>query len=67
MRWLYFPVRFCQESIWTGCYHGRFNLYTSIKVMVSCQWLYFGQALQAIAEVAKNLPTGYGYELGYGS
>ena len=36
----------------------RFNLYTSMKVMVA-------PALQAIAEVAKeNLPTGFGYELG---
>jgi len=45
---------------------GRFNLYTSIKVMVAPASGYTsGQALQAIAEVAKeNLPTGYGYELG---
>ena len=44
----------------------RFNLYTSIKVMVSPASGYTsGQALQAISEVAKeNLPTGYGYELG---
>ena len=44
----------------------RFNLYTSIKVMVAPASGYTsGQALQAIAEVAKeNLPTGYGYELG---
>ena len=44
----------------------RFNLYTSMKVMVAPASGYTsGQALQAIAEVAKeNLPTGYGYELG---
>lgn len=44
----------------------RFNLYTSIKVMVASASGYTsGQALQAIAEVAKeNLPTGFGYELG---
>ena len=44
----------------------RFNLYTSMKVMVSPASGYTsGQALQAIAEVAKeNLPTGFGYELG---
>ena len=44
----------------------RFNLYTSIKVMVAPGSGYTsGQALQAIAEVAKeNLPTGFGYELG---
>ena len=44
----------------------RFNLYTSIKVMVAPASGYTsGQALQAIAEVAKeNLPTGFGYELG---
>jgi len=44
----------------------RFNLYTSIKVMVAPASGYTsGQALQAIAEVAKeNLPAGYGYELG---
>ena len=44
----------------------RFNLYTAIKVMVAPASGYTsGQALQAIAEVAKeNLPTGYGYELG---
>ena len=43
-----------------------FNLYTSIKVMVAPASGYTsGQALQAIAEVAKeNLPTGFGYELG---
>ena len=43
----------------------RFNLYTSIKVMVAPASGYTsGQALHAIAEVAKeNLPTGYGYEL----
>lgn len=44
----------------------RFNLYTSIKVMVAPGAGYTsGQALQAIAEVAKeNLPAGFGYELG---
>ena len=44
----------------------RFNLYTSIKVMVAPASGYTsGQALQAIAEVAQqNLPTGFGYELG---
>ena len=44
----------------------RFNLYTSMKVMVAPASGYTsGQALQAIAEVAKeNLPTGFGYELG---
>ena len=44
----------------------RFNLYTSIKVMVAPASGYTsGQALQAIAEVAKeNLPAGFGYELG---
>ncbi|MGM9759208.1 MAG: efflux RND transporter permease subunit, partial [Parabacteroides sp.] len=44
----------------------RFNLYTSIKVMVAPASGYTsGQALAAIAEVAKqNLPAGFGYELG---
>ena len=44
----------------------RFNLYTSINVMVAPGSGYTsGQAIQAIAEVAKeNLPTGFGYELG---
>ncbi len=44
----------------------RFNLYTSIKVMVSPASGYTsGQALQAISEVAKeNLPIGFSYELG---
>ncbi len=44
----------------------RFNMYTSIKVMVSPASGYTsGQALQAVAEVAKeNLPTGFSYELG---
>ena len=44
----------------------RFNLYTSMKVMVAPASGYTsGQALQAIAEVAKeNLPMGFGYELG---
>ena len=44
----------------------RFNLYTSMKVMVAPASGYTsGQALQAIAEVTKeNLPTGFGYELG---
>ena len=44
----------------------RFNLYTSMKVMVTPASGYTsGQALQAIAEVAKeNLPAGFGYELG---
>ena len=44
----------------------RFNLYTSMKVMVAPASGYTsGQALQSIAEVAKeNLPTGFGYELG---
>lgn len=44
----------------------RFNLYTSIKVMVAPGSGYTsGQALKAIAEVAEeNLPTGFGYELG---
>ncbi len=44
----------------------RFNLYTSMKVMVAPASGYTsGQALQAIAEVAKeNLPTGFSYELG---
>ena len=43
----------------------RFNLYTSIQVMVSPAAGYSsGQALQAIAEVANdNLPAGFGYEL----
>lgn len=44
----------------------RFNLYTSIKVMVAPASGYTsGQALQAISEVAKaNLPAGFSYELG---
>ena len=44
----------------------RFNLFTSMKVMVAAADGYTsGQALQAIAEVAKeNLPAGFGYELG---
>ncbi len=44
----------------------RFNLYTSIKVMVAPATGYTsGQALQAIAEVAdQNLPEGFDYELG---
>ena len=44
----------------------RFNLYTSIKVMVApAEGYTSGQALQAISEVAKqNLPAGFGYELG---
>ena len=44
----------------------RFNLYTSIKVMVAPASGYTsGQTLQAIAEVAQqNLPAGFGYELG---
>ena len=44
----------------------RFNLYTSIKVMVAPASGYTsGQALQAISEVAKaNLPEGFSYELG---
>ncbi len=44
----------------------RFNLYTSMKVMVAPASGYTsGQALQTIAEVAKdNLPTGFSYELG---
>ena len=44
----------------------RFNLYTSMKVMVAPASGYTsGQALTALAEVAQeNLPTGYTYELG---
>ena len=44
----------------------RFNLYTSMKVMVAPDSGYTsGQALAAIAEVAKeNLPAGFAYELG---
>ena len=44
----------------------RFNLYTSMKVMVAPATGYTsGQALQAIAEVAEqNLPEGFAYELG---
>ena len=44
----------------------RFNLYTSMKVLVAPASGYTsGQALAAIAEVAKeNLPAGFAYELG---
>ncbi len=44
----------------------RFNLYTSMKVMVAPASGYTsGQALQAISEVAhQNLPAGFDYELG---
>ena len=44
----------------------RFNMYTSMKVMVAPAPGYTsGQALQALSEVAQqNLPTGYTYELG---
>ena len=44
----------------------RFNMYTSMQVMVSPGTGYTsGQALQAIAEVAQQeLPAGYTYELG---
>lgn len=44
----------------------RFNLYTSMKVMVAPATGYTsGQALTALAEVAgQNLPAGYTYELG---
>lgn len=45
---------------------GRFNLYTSIKVMVApAEGYTSGQALAALSEVSKeNLPTGFSYELG---
>ena len=44
----------------------RFNLYTSMKVMVAPASGYTsGQALTALAEVAgQNLPAGFAYELG---
>ncbi|MDR0891819.1 MAG: efflux RND transporter permease subunit [Mediterranea sp.] len=44
----------------------RFNMYTSMKVMVSPAGGYTsGQAIKALQEVAQqNLPTGYSYELG---
>ncbi|WP_455664827.1 efflux RND transporter permease subunit [Phocaeicola sp.] len=44
----------------------RFNMYTAMKVMVApAEGYTSGQALAAIAEVSqKNLPAGYGYELG---
>ena len=44
----------------------RFNMYTAMKVMVApAEGYTSGQALAAISEVAqKNLPAGYGYELG---
>lgn len=44
----------------------RFNLYTSMKVMVApAEGYTSGQALAALSEVAKeNLPAGFGYELG---
>ncbi|MDD3036377.1 efflux RND transporter permease subunit [Bacteroides sp.] len=44
----------------------RFNMYTSMKVMVAPAPGYTsGQALQALSEVGQqNLPTGYTYELG---
>lgn len=44
----------------------RFNLYTSMKVMVApADGFTSGQALKAIEEVSKSsLPVGYGYELG---
>ena len=44
----------------------RFNLYTSMKVMVApAEGYTSGQALQAVSEVAaKNLPQGFSYELG---
>ena len=48
----------------------RFNLYTSMKVMVAPASGYTsGQALAALAEVAQeNLPAGYTYEIGrYGA
>ena len=45
-------------------YVGRFNLYTSINVNgVPAPGVSSGQAIKAIAEVAKNtLPMGYGYD-----
>ena len=44
----------------------RFNLYTSLKVMVApADGFTSGQALKAIEEVSNtSLPVGYGYELG---
>ncbi|MCD7850096.1 MAG: efflux RND transporter permease subunit [Parabacteroides sp.] len=44
----------------------RFNMYTSMKVMVApADGFTSGQALKAIEEVAAtNLPAGFGYELG---
>ncbi|MCR4765720.1 MAG: efflux RND transporter permease subunit [Bacteroidaceae bacterium] len=43
----------------------RFNMYTAMTVMVSPAAGYTsGEALNAIAEVAETLPTGFGYELG---
>ena len=44
----------------------RFNLYTSLKVMVApAEGFTSGQALKALEEVSKtSLPVGYGYELG---
>jgi HAE1 family hydrophobic/amphiphilic exporter-1 len=43
----------------------RFNMYTSMTVMVSPAAGYTsGEALNAIAEVAETMPPGFGYELG---
>ena len=54
------------EKVYGSDIISRFNLYTSMKVMVAPASGYTsGQALAALAEVAKeNLPAGYTYELG---
>ncbi len=60
------PVKeFCSLSrVYGPSNVSRFNLFTSINVSVTPADGYStGQAMQAIAEVAKqNLPAGYGYE-----
>ena len=62
------PITQCVSSkkVYGPAIISRFNLYTSMKVMVAPATGYTsGQALAAIAEVAKeNLPTGFAYELG---
>ena len=49
-----FPSSFLSKGIWTGCYQPFQPLYVYQSDGGSCR-LYFGQALQAIAEVAKRI------------
>ena len=62
MKWHRYPIRYLRK-VYGPDNIKRFNMFTAISVNGSpADGYQFGQAIKAIEEWQRNVPTGFGYE-----